>query len=297
MLYVVITALFFMAILLAMWTHFRNTAVGDRKMYARKLRVADNKIRLLEMISGDLGQITGRMSSEINVMKKSAQEADGSEPMRPTGNLESTAAIATRIFDDMSTILSIWNNSFQRNNAEFDLAAAIRSTIRPFREFVENTNKAVRITFENTDPWRCVCDPIHLSRCLRAILAQAVRQTESGEIRVRLVVAEPVLTRKSKVLIVVTDGSQRPEGEPNRYDIVPDRVHRNPFLRNDRSATVRLNIAQHTAIKLGGKLTFQPHAEGNMSFKLDFAAEPASAGAPEAEAQKKTKKKEKKERT
>ncbi len=295
MLYTMLTALFFCSILIAMWFHFRRVAEVERKMYVRKLRVADNKIKLLELVSADLGSVTDKLSKSVGGAKPAAQNAAaktkagaaktptppaakgaaGKPAGPPAGDVDTSVTRAVRVFEDMSTLLAIWNNNFERANSEFDLFTLIRENIKAFADHLRKNKKDVRIVFDEQGAWRCVCDPNHVSRCLRAILAQATKQTEKGEIRVRAVVTEPVLTRRSKVVIVVTDNSERPQDDAKSYEIVPDRVHKNPFLRNDPSATVRLNVAQQTAIKLGGRLSFHTHASGNMSFKLSFTAEPS----------------------
>lgn len=295
MIYTVLTALFFCSIIVAMWMHFQKVTTAERKNYARKLRVADNKLKLLEMISADLGVVTSKLSTAVDrpraaarqeAEKKNAKGGDAAatDSEGPTSAMlraefGSSATLAARVFEDMHTLLAIWNNNFERSAAEFDLFRLIRENIRSFSDYLRKTKSEIKIVFEEQGQWRCVADPHHFSRCFRAVLSQAIKQTEKGEIRVRVVMSEPVLTRKSKVVLIVTDASERPDNEPAVYDIVPDRVERNCFLRSDPSATVRMNVAQQTAIKLGGRLTFHPHSGGNMTFKFTFTAEPTGSNA------------------
>lgn len=284
MIYTLVTVVIFGGILAVMWRHFRSAVAGERQTFRRKLRVADNKLKLLQMVSNDLGMVTQRLTSEFNGGNEAAPAPTGGADQKralkaAVGGFDATISMASRIYDDMNTLLSIWNDDFSRKNVEIDLVMNIRRNISAFSDYMRRSKRKVKITFDEKGSWRCVVDPNHLSRCLRAMLAQAIKQTEEGEILVRMVVSDPVLTRKSTVIILVTDNSERPESDARTYDVVPDRVHRNPFLCEDQSATVRLNVAQHTAIKLGGRLTFHPHSAGNMTFKLSFTAEPVTATA------------------
>ncbi|MCI4664256.1 MAG: hypothetical protein MRY74_06000 [Neomegalonema sp.] len=289
MTYALITAAVFTVIIIIILVKSRQLRRSDVDEQQKKTRQAGNKLKLLEIASRDMAQATSKLYNSVNALnnevvglREAASRAMAPDPdfsllrraaaaSRRDAPAAKTLTTASRIFEDMSVLMQISNGEFKRAETLFDLNGQIHEIIADFQPFIAREKSKVSISFAGEGAWRCVADPKHVSRCIRAIVSQAVKQTSSGAIEVKTIIREATMRQKREVVVLVTDGSKR-KSNAGKYEISPDRAGGNPFLRDDPSAVLRLNIAQMTAGMLGGKLLFQPRKTGNMTFRFSFLA-------------------------
>lgn len=184
-----------------------------------------------------------------------------------------------RVVEDISTLTSIWKKKFKVQSATFSLMDLVANDITALKPLAERAKDGVHILLTDAFEYHCRSDPGHVSRCFRAVLTQAIKQTRRGVVRVSLMSFAPILSSKSVVEIRVTDASQGCRSKDGKFLISPDNYKSNPGLAKDPSSMLRLNIAKYTMRALGGELRFDLHEQGNMTFVLRFYTELYSAEA------------------
>ena len=285
--YVILASIAVVIIVVTILVGQKTEIKRDLKTHSKKAKAVGNRLKLLEIASTDLSHATARLYGSINSLNEemahfrhAATLALQKEPdftlLRQIVEkrelpLAHTMNSSSQIYENLQVLLAVWNGRLTHTEAAFDLHAMVRRIIADFNRDAARGKPGVGFHFPDDNPVVCVADRKHVARCVRTIIAQAVKQTNEGMIDISVRATEPTLRDRREIVILVEDKSQRIEaGE--RYEILPDRVGSNPHLKDDPSAVLQLNIARHLASKMGGGLYFDTFDNGNVCFRFCFMA-------------------------
>jgi signal transduction histidine kinase/CheY-like chemotaxis protein len=164
----------------------------------------------------------------------------------------------------------------------FDLRAAVRAVLAVHQSEADRKQLALRAELSSEIPLRVLGDPVRLRQVLSNLVANAVKFTQEGAVRV---LVAPVAGRASRIRFAVEDtgiGIDEERGE---------RLFE-PFAQADASTTRRfggtglgLAIVRHLATSMGGEAGFERLAAGTRFYfeaELPATEEDAPPAAPAA---------------
>ncbi len=193
----------------------------------------------------------------IAIKAASATEVDG---------LEESVFLSDRVVDDIQTLTAIWNKTVTIEKQRFSVNEMVQRDIEALKTLALTNRRDFLLDYRASSKIMCASDPTHLSRCFRAILAQAIRQSSGRSVLIETEVFEPILSSRSQLEIRVTDSSKVEGGGKRDYPMLPSNYKNNALLRDSASSMLRMNIASSTIRAMGGELKFKFHDRGNMTF-------------------------------
>lgn len=161
----------------------RTTAEATARRAAAATEADRLKSEFLAMVSHELRTPIQSVLGYGELLATETLSADGT---RWVGALQTHGQIMLRLVNDLIDIGALQSGSFRLHPRETDLRGVVEESVAMMRPRALPKGLSLHCEFLDPLPQRVTCDPIRLRQILLNLLANAVKFTTAGEVRVRI---------------------------------------------------------------------------------------------------------------
>jgi signal transduction histidine kinase len=182
------------------------------------------------------------------------------------------------VLDDLSDLDRLENGQLRIEPAQADPRALVRGVVSAFRAAAQDKNLELFLDIAPEAPAQATLDAARVRQVMFNLLANAVRFTAHGGVRVRLG-AQPAENGRTRLTFIVADTG---EGMPRAQ--LASILNRDRLSTEGKGPGLGLAISLRLARLMGGKISArsEPGQGSVFSFALDVSASAAAAPATSA---------------
>ncbi|HRX39420.1 MAG TPA: response regulator [Parvularculaceae bacterium] len=222
-------------------------------------------------------------------LSRLAARGDGFNPEATRDRLDKIALAGSEmgvVLDDALAIFDLNADRLRIQQGVFNLLDLVSEVRNAFDHAARRKALNLTMTVVPSQGVWLSGDASCVQKCVSALVAQLVKQTNAGEIRIEASISEPKPSRDCDVTISVAAG----EGGQDQYMLDaffnPAKHHLNPNVEHDPAAMLSLVLAKKLAQRMGGDITVKGAYAGGVRFVLTMKSSVAAAPAPRPEAAK-----------